>query len=458
MNKTITTLILSIFLLASCGKKEIEKTQNPNVIFILADDLGYADLGCYGSKIIKTPNIDKLAEDGVLFTDCYAGASVCSPSRGTLLTGLHTGHARIRGNMCSIGGIEGIKETPNGNQIVRRVNLLPQDSTIGNVLQNNNYKTCVVNKWHVDGFDKNAGPLDRGFDEFYGWLIHEPKSHNFYPSIRWRNREQYIIEDNLGDKKIDHNTDRATTEAIDFLRRHKDENFFLYLAYNAPHVPLDAKSWGAYATDTLLSDNDKSYAALITHMDECIGNIMQELQILNLDENTIVFFASDNGGAKAANTQTIQPNGTLRGWKGELYEGGIRVPMIVRMPDKKNAGKTSNFPCYFPDVLPTIAEMTDSKTNLKTDGISLMPEILNPNSMNKEKRFLYWEQYSRNGLAQAVRYGDWKLIQQNNKELELYHLKTNEDENSTTKDSRMIEMLSSYMNTAHTESENWTYR
>lgn len=440
--------LLPVSVLASDADK-------PNILFILADDLGYGDLGCYGNKVIQTPNIDKLADDGVRFTDCYAGASVSSPSRCCLMTGMHTGHARIRGNMCRVGGIEGTREGMPGT--VRRTNLQPQDSTIANVLSNNGYVTCLVNKWHLDGFDANAGPLDRGFQEFYGWLIREPQSHNFYPTVRYRNREEYIISDNLNDKKIDHNTDRATAEAIDFIRSNQSNPFFLYLAYNSPHVPLDAKSWGDYK-DMDLSDNDKSYAALITHMDECIGNILAELKKLNLDKNTIVIFASDNGGAKAANTEKLILNADLRGWKGDLYEGGIRVPLIVKMSDDLNAGQISDFPCYFPDFLTTFSEMTNSYTTLKTDGISLLPEIKNPNSLSSEKRFLYWEQFPSKGISQAVRWGDWKLIRQNaGKEYELYNLKNDrsEKQNIAAQFPDITTKLANYMERAHTESENW---
>lgn len=437
------------------GSAMAQKTDKPNIVFILADDLGYGDLACFGNGIIKTPNIDNLAKEGITFTNCYAGASVSSPSRCCLMTGLHTGHSRIRGNMCREGGLEGTREGMPGT--VRRINLQPQDSTIANVLSNNGYTTCLVNKWHLDGFDLNAGPLDRGFDEFYGWLIYEPKSHNYYPSIRYRNREEYIIEDNLNDKKIDHNTDRATVEAIDFLKRNKDNPFFLYLAYNSPHVPLDAKSWGIYK-DMDLSDNDKSYAALITHMDECIGNVMKELKKLGLDDNTIVIFASDNGGAKAAETEKLRLNGNLRGWKGDLYEGGIRVPMIIRMPDRLNAGYKSSYPSYFPDIMPTIVRMTNAKTSLNMDGISLMPEVDKPNSLPTNNRYLYWEQYPSEGISQAIRWGDWKLVRINtNEEFELYNLRTNETETLNIADQYplIVEQLAGYMKAAHESSENW---
>lgn len=439
---------LPFYLFASEPKK-------PNIVFILADDLGYGDLPAYGNDIIETPNIDNLVKEGVSFTNCYAGASVSSPSRCTLMTGLHTGHSRIRGNMCRSGGIEGTREGMDGT--VRRINLLPQDSTIANVLSSNGYVTCLVNKWHLDGFDLNAGPLDRGFDEFYGWLIHEPKSHNYYPSIRWNNREEYIIEDNLGDKRIDHNTDRATYEALDFLKRNRDNSFFLYLAYNSPHVPLDAKSWGKYK-DMDISDNDKSYAALITHMDECIGKVLDELKALGLDDNTIVIFASDNGGAKAANTEKLQLNGELRGWKGDLYEGGIRVPMIIRMPDRTNAGEKSDYPCYFPDIMPTLTEWTNANTSLDTDGISLVSEVMSPNSLDIEDRFLYWEQYPRTGISQAVRWGDWKLIRPNlSEDFQLYNLKEDIKESNNLANSypNIVEKLKGYMDTAHKPSINW---
>lgn len=429
--------------------------QRPNIVFILADDLGYGDLGCYGNKVILTPNIDKLAKEGVKFTQAYAGASVSSPSRSCLMTGLHTGHTRIRGNMCRVGGIAGERE---GMGTVRRANLQPQDSTIANVLRNNGYVTCLVNKWHLDGFDPTAGPLDRGFSEFYGWLIREPRSHNYYPDIRYRNREEYEIQENANGTRIDHNTDRSTREAIDFLNRQQDKPFFLYLAYNAPHVPLDAKELGVYANMRTLTDNDKSYAALITHMDERIGEVMQALKKNGQLRNTIVVFASDNGGAKAANTKNLPHiNGHLRGWKGDLYEGGIRVPLIIRMPNRQNAGKSSKYPCYFPDFLPTFVELTGSHTTVKSDGASFIDEIQGVGSQSVE-RFLYWEQFPAKGISQAARWGKWKLVKQNaDQPYELYDLEKDEGEkqNVAMHYSDVVRIMADYMKESHVESENW---
>jgi len=260
-NKIKASLGLAALLPAT--GQSTKPAEKPNILFILADDLGYGDLGCYGNKVVQTPIIDKLSGESMRFTDCYAGASVSSPSRCCLMTGLHTGHGRIRGNMCKAGGIQGEREGIPG--LVRRTNLQPEDITIAELLSNQGYRTCLVNKWHLDGFDSTATPMDRGFDEFYGWLIQEPRSHNYYPSIRWRNRKSYVIEPNLDGNHMDHNTDRSTDEAISFIERmargvtaeacstatakaigEQKQPFFLYLAYNAPHVPLDAKDRKLY--------------------------------------------------------------------------------------------------------------------------------------------------------------------------------------------------------------------
>lgn len=447
----LSLLMIGVWL-TGCTAHQEDK-QRPNIVFIIADDLGYGDLGAYGNDIIKTPNIDQLASDGVLFTQAYAGASVCSPSRGTLLTGLHTGHARIRGNMTRQGGIQGLK----GKNVIGRPNLLPQDSTIANVLSNNGYLTALVNKWHVDGFDTTAHPLNRGFQEFYGWLVKEYRSHNHYPTIRYRNNEEYTIAENLDGKRGSHATDIATEEAVDFIKRKKDKPFFLLLTYNAPHTPLDVKTLDPY-TDTDLPDNDKAYAALIAHLDEGVGRVLKAVEEAGIDDNTVIVFVSDNGGSTEADLEQLRQNGPLRGYKAQLYEGGIRVPLIVRTPDRKNAGSKSDFPSYFPDLFATMVDITSSRTTLETDGVSLLPEIEAPNSLNPENRFLYWEQYPAKGIAQAVRWGDWKLIRQNvDTDYELYNLKNDlsEEHNVAEQHPEQVDKLSQYLREAHTPSEWW---
>jgi len=369
------------------------------------------------------------------------------------LTGLHTGHARIRDNMCRAGGLEGEREGIPGK--VRRVNLQPEDTTIAEVLREQGYRTCLVNKWHVDGFDSPATPLDRGFDEFYGWLVREPRSQNFYPDVRWRNRERYEIPENQGGRRDDHNTDRSTREAIDFLKRNTQAPFFLYLAYNAPHVPLDAKEV-SYYRQSGLPPNDQAYAALITHMDACIGQVLQVLREQGLADRTLVIFASDNGGAKAAGLQKLVPNGMLRGWKGELYEGGIRVPFIACWATHIRPNTVCSEPAYFPDLFPTWSALAGAAPR-RTDGVNIWP-LLSGQSRHLPDRWLYWEQYPAKGISQAVRYGPWKAIRlQPGTPWQLYNLSTDPSE---TKDlaSRypaIVKRLEKMADASHIPSENW---
>jgi arylsulfatase A-like enzyme len=454
LSKLSTFITGSSLLFSGCiSSVTNDDDSRPNIIFILADDLGATDTGVYGSEYIQTPNIDRLASEGLSFTQAYAGASVSSPSRCTFLTGLHTGHGRIRSNFARRGAIEGRKQ----NAVIRRPNLLPQDSTIANVLSNNGYHTILVNKWHVDGFDTAAHPLNRGFQEFYGWLVPEPRSHNHYPEIRYRNREEYVISENSDNKRIRHCTDIATDEAIEFIKRKVDKPFFLFLTYNAPHTPLHAKSPDAYK-NVDLPENDRAYAALITHLDESVGRVLNEVKRAGIEDHTIIIFASDNGGSTEARLEKIRQNGTLRGYKGQLYEGGLRVPLIIKTGDKKNAGEKSDFPVYFPDLFATLVDWAGAHTSLKTDGISLLPEIKSPNSLNASLRSLYWEQYPAQGLAQAVRRGEWKLIKQGVRaEYELYNLKDDPSEttNLAARHPDVTGALADELKEAHTESEWW---
>ncbi|WP_437917713.1 sulfatase-like hydrolase/transferase [Sphingobacterium sp. LRF_L2] len=447
--------LLLACMVAFCSQVNYAQVKQlpPNVIFIVADDLGYGDLGVYGNTIIKTPHIDQLAADGIRFTQAYAGASVCSPSRGTLLTGLHTGHARIRGNMTRKGGIKGQK----GKIAVSRPNLLAQDSTIANVLRNNGYETYLVNKWHLDGFDTSAHPLNRGFQEFHGWLVKEDSSHNHYPTVRFRNNEAYTISENLHGKRGKHATDMATDEAIEIIQRKKDKPFFLLLTYNAPHTPLDVKKPHLYE-NTDLPENDKAYAALITQMDAGIGRVVKTVEELGIAHNTWIFFVSDNGGSREADVQLLKQNAPLRGAKTDLYEGGIRVPLIIRTADEQDAGKQSDFPNYFPDLFATLVDITKSHTSLPIDGISLLPELKSPNSLDPKQRFLYWEQYPNLGIAQAVRWDNWKLIRQNiDDAFELYNLEEDIGEVHNIADQKplIVDKLTNFMQEAHIPSVLW---
>lgn len=404
-------------IVSGCNKAKPDKEEiAPNIIFILADDLGYGDLGCYGNRDILTPNIDKLAETGIRFTQAYAGSAVSSPSRCALITGKNTGNTTIRDNFAAAGGIEGLK---NGNTI-RRMHILPSDTTLATVLGNAGYRTCIVNKWHLDGFNPEATPLHRGFDEFYGWLVSTAHSNDpyYYPYYRFNNDSLVNIEENAGGKHVLHNNEISTNEAISFIRRNSKNKFFLYLAYDSPHEPyvMDDTSW---YDDKDWDLNTKRYASLITHMDQRIGRIMDELENLGLRENTLVIFASDNGAAIQAPLEVLHCNGDLRGRKALLYEGGIRIPFIVNQPGKVSARTLDNL-IYFPDVLPTLAALTNAATPEHINGINFLP-LLKGEEVDTDNRLLYWE---FPGKQYAARKGDWKVVSvKAGTPLELYNLK-----------------------------------
>lgn len=408
-------ICVTAFLATSCGSKK-QNVDAPNIIFILADDMGYADLSCYGNKYIQTPNIDRLAESGTRFTQCYAGSAISSPSRCSLMTGKNTGNTTIRDNFCMAGGIEGLKN----NNPIRRMHILPEDTTIATVLSSVGYKTCLVNKWHLDGFNPEATPLNRGFDEFYGWLISTAHSNDpyYYPYYRFDNDSLIHISENAHDQHVRHNTDISTEDAIQFIRRNKEHPFFLYLAYDAPHEPyiIDETTW--YDDENWDMDT-KRYASLVTHMDQAIGRLIDELDKLGIRENTMIIFASDNGAAVQAPLEELGCNGAFRGRKGLLYEGGLRVPFIVNQPGKVPVQTLDN-QIYFPDVLPTLAALTKAKTPSKLNGINILPLFYGEHLLT-DNRLLYWE---FTGKQRAARKGDWKVVSvKKDAPLELYYLK-----------------------------------
>ena len=413
------------------------RDPRPNIIFILADDMGYGDLSCYGNKVIQTPNIDKLAAEGIRFTQAYAGSAVSSPSRCTLRTGKHTGHATVRDNFAKKGGLTGLK---NGNTI-RRMHLLPQDTTLATILSAVGYKTCLVNKWHLDGFNPEAGPLDRGFDEFYGWLVSKDESNlpYYYPALRYYGRELKEIPENRNKARGIHNSDLSVRESVDFIERNKSNPFFLYLAFDVPHEPYFINSVEPYAS-LPLSDTAKLYASLITHTDTAIGQLIEYLEKNNLRENTLIIFTSDNGGAVQAPLDELNCNAGLRGRKALLYEGGIKVPFIVNYPGKIKPKQTRDNLIYFPDVMPTLAAFAGAKLPQHIDGISLKP-LLSGKKQQTGKRILYWE---FPGQQVAIRKGKWKAVSvKKNADLELYDIEKDpfEKNNMAQKYPKMVDEL-----------------
>ena len=438
--------------------------ERPNIIFILADDMGYGDLACYGNQYIQTPNIDRLARTGTSFTQAYAGSGISSPSRCSLMTGKNSGNTRIRDNQCYAGGMTGLKISPKGDTtIVRRANLLPEDVTLGTVLTKAGYRTCLVNKWHLDGYDPQAAPNHRGFDEFYGWTIATVHSNSpyYYPYYRLHGDSLVNIKENENDAHVRHNTEISTDDAIQFIHRNQDRPFFLFLGYDAPHEPynIDDTSW--YDEQGDWSQNTKRYAALVTHMDYNIGRLLGTLDALGLRENTLVIFASDNGAAVQAPLKELNCGAGLKGRKGQLYEGGIRVPLIVNQPGRVPARQIDNL-VYFPDFMPTLARIAAGDdvpriTHLvprDTNGMDISP-LFYGQDIDTDSRDLYWE---FPGKQRAIRSSGWKAVTvKKGAPLELYRIKDDplEQHNLAAEYPEIVQRLDSLGHAMRTPSPNY---
>jgi arylsulfatase A-like enzyme len=422
----------------------------PNFVFIMADDLGVYDLGCYGQKLIRTPNIDRLAEQGMRFTDCYAGASVCAPSRSVLMTGQHTGHTTVRSNSSlRTGG---------------RVSLSAEDVTIAQVLkgpewrdaydEERKYATAIFGKWGLGEPGTEGLPNDHGFDEWFGFL-NQQHAHGHYPSFLWRNKRKEPLKGNTGGSRREYASDLFLREALYFIERRRYEPFFLYFTPTVPHAAFEAPDLGSYANETW-PDNAKNYAAMVTRMDSYVGQIMAKLKETGLDENTVVFFTSDNGG-----TFDFKPFGTtgpLRARKGSIYEGGTRVPMIVRWPGKIRAGAVSAYPWAFWDVLPTLADLAGVRgIPRNVDGTSVAPTLLG--KTQSAERPLYWESFGDGGgFHQAVRIGRWKGVRHGiDAPLELYDLASDIGENKDVAASQpaVVRAMQEYLRNCRTESREY---
>ena len=436
--------------------------ERPNIVFILADDMGYGDLACYGNKYIQTPNIDRLARTGTSFTQAYAGSGISSPSRCSLMTGRNSGNTRIRDNQCYAGGLTGIKVNPRGDTtIVRRANLLPEDTTLATVISAAGYRTCLVNKWHLDGYDPQAAPNHRGFHEFYGWTISTVHSNApyYYPYYRLHGDSLVNISENENDAHVRHNTELSTDDAIAFIHRNKEHPFFLFLGYDAPHEPynIDDTSW--YDEQGTWSDNTKRYAALVTHMDYNIGRLLATLDALGLREKTLVIFASDNGAAVMAPLKELNCGAGLKGRKGQLYEGGIRVPLIVNQPGRVPARQTDRL-VYFPDFMPTLAAITavpgrsPAGVCPQTDGMDISPLFFG-HDIDTDSRPLYWE---FPGKQRALRHNGWKAVTvKRGAPLELYRIKEDpcEEHNLASDYPALLQQMDSLMHQLRTPSPNY---
>ncbi len=427
------------------------RSDRPNIIFVMADDLGYGDLGCYGQQKIRTPHLDRMAAEGIRFTQFYAGSTVCAPSRSCLMTGQHTGHTLVRGN------------SP-------RLPLRPEEVTVAKVLKQAGYTTGIIGKWGLGEPETTGIPNLQGFDEWFGYL-NQKNAHNYYPMYLWKNQQKFPLEGNVADKGVAtqralYSHDLFTTEALNFIERHQSRPFFLYLPYTIPHANNEAKAKGmevpsdAPYTDEPWPQAQKNHAAMITRLDRDMGRLFEKLDTLGIDDKTVVFFTSDNGPHKegGADPNFFTSSGPLRGYKRALYEGGIRVPMIARWPGKIRPGRTSDHICALWDVLPTAADLADTPSPDNIDGISMLPSLLGGQQETHE--FLYWEFHERGG-KQAVRMGDWKAVRLKPGEpLELYNLKTDlgETDNLAAKHPNIVATFEACLAGARTESPWWPKR
>lgn len=430
-------------------RRAAAQPRKPNIVFILADDLGYGHLGCYGQEKILTPNIDRLAAEGMRFTQFYAGYTVCAPSRSVLMTGLHTGHTPVRTN----GG---------------GASLWDDEVTVAEVLKQAGYVTGIIGKWGLGEPGTTGIPTRQGFDYWFGYL-NQRRAHNYYPDYLWRNEEKVVLEGNLGGKKTQYSHDLFTAEALQFIRKHKSEPFFLYLAYTVPHANnelgratgdgMEVPDYGPYANENW-PNPEKGRAAMIYRLDRDVGKILALLKELGIDEDTIIFFSSDNGPHREGGSSPdfFDSNGPLRGIKRDLYEGGIRVPMIVRWPGKINAGTVSHFPWAFWDFLPTAAEIAGVAPPQGIDGMSVLPTLLG--RQQKPHEFFYWEFHER-GFTQAVRMGKWKAVRFGlNEPLELYDLSTDigEQHNIAAEHPEIVAKIEEYLKTARVDSKEFPIR
>jgi arylsulfatase A-like enzyme len=423
-----------------------KEAGKPNLILIVADDLGWGDLGAYGQQRIRTPHLDRLAGQGMRFTQAYAGSPLGPPSRAALLTGLHTGHGRIRGR---------------GDRPLRR-----DDPTIAELLQSAGYKTAAIGTWTLGGDQSSGHPNVRGFDEWLGYL--EPRhAQDYYPPFLWRNRQRYLLPENSGGHQGRYAPDLFIDATLNFIRSHARFPLFVYLATTLPRANtelglltgngMQVPGPNPYAHHDW-PDPERHKAAMISRLDSHIGQLLDLLDELDLARQTVIIFTSDNGphAEGGVDPAFFQSTGELRGTKGSLHEGGVRVPFIVRWNGRIPPGKVSDQPFVFWDFLPTAAALAQTSPTTPIDGISLMATLLGQ-PQTQTHPFLYWELHEP-CFQQAIRQGDWKAIRKGpGLALELYNLKSDPAENRDVAAHHpdVVSKLDALLAGARTESRDW---
>ncbi|MFZ5830971.1 MAG: arylsulfatase [Planctomycetota bacterium] len=438
----------------------------PNLVFILADDLGYGDLGCYGQEVIQTPRLDQMAAEGMRFTNFYAGSTVCAPSRSVLMTGQHLGHCHVRGNAAGNMDIQTLRD---------------EDVTVAEAMKAAGYATALIGKWGLGEVDQPGHPLRQGFDYFFGYL-NQVHAHNYWPDFLYRGtakvplpNEVQLAKSSYGGfhsgwstKRVVYSPDLFREEALKWIESQKNGPFFLYLALTLPHANNEAAAGlgngsevpdhGIYA-DKDWPEPDKGQAAMITYLDRDVGRLLDRLKELGLVEKTLVMFSSDNGPHMESQNDPLRfnPSGPLRGMKRDLYEGGIRVPMIARWPGKVEAGQVSDHVGYFGDLMATACDLAGVTAPPDTDSISFLPTLLGKPAEQKEHEYLYWEFYER-GSAQAVRWGNWKAVRAPmlTGQIEVYDVSRDPGEKyNLSRHKHLVEEARALMKQAHVPHPNW---
>jgi len=430
-----------------------ETPRKPNIIFILSDDVAQGDLGCYGQKLIQTPNIDRMASQGLRCTQAYCGTTVCAPSRASLMTGLHCGHAPIRANR---------EIRPEGQMP------LPAGTfTVARLLKSAGYTTACIGKWGLGMFDTTGSPLKLGFDHFYGYNC-QRHAHSYFPKFLYNDDRRFDLPGNDGNEKVEgkgaiYSQDLIADESLKFVQANKDRPFFLYYAVTLPHGAFQINDQGIYK-DRPWTEEQKNYAAMVTRLDSDVGRLLALLKKLNLDATTLVLFSGDNGSSFSPSSPLGQrfqqaANG-LRGYKRELYEGGLRNAGIIRWPGVVPAGRVSDEPWAFWDFLPTCAELAGAEipAGVAVDGLSLVSFF--KGGPAPQRAYFYWELHE-NASLQAVRWGGWKAVRNGpSKPIEIYDLQTDaaESQDLAAEKPELVAQAAALMKSAHRDDPNWPLR
>ncbi len=461
VRRLFATLTIGLLvLLAADTRTALAGEDKPNIIFILADDLGYGDLSCYGQRFFKTPNLDRMAKQGMKFTQHYSGSTVCAPSRACLMTGHHTGHVWQRAN-------GKIRFRPD-----------PQDITIATLLKDAGYHTALIGKSGLACNDDDPGlPNTKGFDHFFGFTAHGA-AHRYYPTRLARNGKWVEYPNNKGKEGDTYSGDLFLADALKYIEQHKDGPFFLHLSLQQPHADLAVPhDWrkpfirrfpgdkpfkgGHYRAEQFPR---ATFAGMVTYLDDTVGQVLAKLKELGIDDHTLVIFSSDNGAMSEGgwSRHNFVSSGPLRGGKRDLYEGGIRVPTIAWWPGKIKAGSRTDLISAHWDFVPTACDAAGIGTPAGLDGISYLPTLLGDSADQKQHAYLYWEFYE-GGAKQAVRMGKWKGVRLNvrknpNGPIELYDLSQDlgEKRNVAKHNAAIVKKIAAIMDEAHVPNERFS--